>query len=209
MHILAYGFDLENLAFRRFLQANEALMQRHDVILVQNLINAGYELDLNEYLDYTWERQRGGWKSLNFLIDKGLCRGVDSFFNELFVGDLRAESPDFSSPAEVVAVIRGAGGIPVWAHPANSLSKKERLSPQDDESIVAQMVDAGIQGLEVYACHHDEFWTARCLAWADQYDLLITGGSDSHGGFVSRHLGQPEIYLGDLRLGPITELVIS
>jgi predicted metal-dependent phosphoesterase TrpH len=184
-------------------------LERYDDELVQDLINAGYELDFAEYLNYVWDRQRGGWKSLNYLIDKGLCRDVNSFFNELFVGDLRADFPAFSSPAEVVAVIRGAGGIPVWAHPANSLSKQAHFDLEDDESIVSQMVDAGIQGLEVYACHHDEYWTARCLAWSEQYDLLVTGGSDSHGGFVGRHLGQPEIYLDDLRLGPIADRIIK
>ena len=208
MHILAYGFDLDDDPFRCFLQSNEAKLKRYDDDLVQDLIDVGYELDFAEYLDYTWERQRGGWKSLNFLIDKGLCHDVSSFFNELFVGDLSVSFPDFPTPAEVIAVIRGAGGVPVWAHAANSLSKQTRFSPEDDEEIVGHMVDAGIQGLEVFACHHDEEWTARCLSWAEQYDLLITGGSDSHGGFVGRHLGRPEVYLDDLRLGPIEERII-
>jgi hypothetical protein len=208
IHILAYGFELGNEPFCQFLQANKAQLESYNDGLLQKLIDAGYDLDFDEYLEYAWDRHRGGWKSLNFVVDKGFCQDVHGFFNELFVGDLKVTFPDFASPAEVVRIIMGAGGIPVWAHPANSLSKQEQASPDDDESVVAQMVDAGIQGLECYACHHDAGWTNRCLAWAARYNLLITGGSDSHGGFASRQLGQPMIHLDDLRLGPIAERVI-
>ena len=208
MHILAYGFDLTNESLRQFLVANKARLENYDDALLQILIDAGYEIDLAEYDAYSWERRRGGWKSLNFLIDKGFCGDVHGFFDKLFSGDLRVTFPNFPSPAEVVQVIQQAGGIPVWAHPANSLSKNGEHAPEDDEAVVAMMVAAGIEGLECYTCHHDPEWTGRCLAWAARYRLLVTGGSDSHGGFAGRRLGRPEVYWDDLLLGPIAERVI-
>ena len=99
MHILAYGFELDNEPFCQFLQANEAQLESYDDTLAQQLIDAGYDLDFDEYLEYTWDRQRGGWKLLNFVIDKGLCQNVHGFFNKLFVGDLEVTFPDFASPA--------------------------------------------------------------------------------------------------------------
>jgi len=201
IHILGYGFDLTNEPFRLFLQTNETALHGYDDSSIQMLIDAGYSIDYAEYERYTWDRSRGGWKALNFLIDIGLCRDVHSFFGELFTGDLQLTFPDFPPPADVIQHICQAGGISVWAHPGgSSLSKGPRES---SEKVLAQMLEAGIQGIECYACHHDAEWTRRCLEWAERYDLLITGGSDSHGGFVGRRLGRPEVHLNDLRLGPL------
>jgi predicted metal-dependent phosphoesterase TrpH len=208
MHVLAYGYDPACEVFGRFLQENARRLSDYNDELVWMLIDAGYALDYAEYLEYRWDRHRGGWKSLNFLIDKGLCRDVHSFFNELFVEELAVHFPEFPPPAEVVGLILEADGIPVWAHPANSLSKNGQNPPADDEEIVARMVDAGVQGLECFTCHHDDEWTRRCLEWAARYDLLVTGGSDSHGGFVGRQLGRPVVHLDDLRLGGIAERIL-
>jgi 3',5'-nucleoside bisphosphate phosphatase len=209
MHVLAYGFDLDHRPFVDLIEQNEARLQAYDDELVERLVKAGYQLDLDAYRTYTWDRRRGGWKSLNYLIDQGLCRDVHGFFDELFVGDLQVDFPDFPSPEEVIPLIRAAGGRPVWAHPANSLSLNPRYHPQDDEGVLARMVDCGIEGLECYTCYHDGPWTARLLAWADRYGLLVTGGSDSHGGFVGRHLGRPEISFEQLCLGPLVERIIG
>ncbi len=208
VHVLAYGFDPAYEAFARFVAENEKRLRQYDDELVQMLIDAGHQLDYAEYLAYSWDRRRGGWKSLNFLIDKGLCRDVDSFFNELFVDDLEVRFPGFPAPAEVIGVILEAGGTPVWAHPATSLSHNGQYLAADDEETVARMVEAGIRGLECFACHHDQEWTRRCLEWADRYDLLVTGGSDCHGGFAGRRLGQPVVHLDELRLGDLGERIL-
>jgi predicted metal-dependent phosphoesterase TrpH len=209
MHVLAYGYDPDHAPLIDFIQQNEARLQAYDDELLQRLVDAGYDLDLAHYQAYTWDRRRGGWKSLNYLIDQGLCRDVHSFFNELFVGELEADFPDFPTPEEAIPLIREGGGVPVWAHPATSLSRDRRYRPEEDETVVARMVGWGIEGLECYTCHHDDAWTGRLVAWARQYDLLVTGGSDSHGGFAGRHLGRPDIALQQLRLGPLMERIID
>jgi predicted metal-dependent phosphoesterase TrpH len=209
MHVLAYGYDPNHAPLVDFIRQNEARLQAYDDELLQRLVDAGYDLDLADYERYTWDRRRGGWKSLNYLIDRGLCHDVHSYFSELSVGELEVDFPDFPAPEEVIPLIRRAGGVPVWAHPATSLSRDSRYRPEDDERIVAQMVGCGIEGLECYTCHHDDAWTARLVAWARRYDLLVTGGSDSHGGFVGRQLGRPEIFLAQLRLGRLVERIIE
>lgn len=209
IHILAYGYDLDHAPLVDFIHQNEARLRAYDDELLQRLVEAGYDLDLADYEAYTWDRRRGGWKSLNYLIDQGLCRDAHGFFNELFVGELEVDFPNFLAPEEVIPLIREGGGVPVWAHPATALSKDRRYRPEDDERVMAQMVGWGIAGLECYTCHHDDGWTTRMVDWARRYDLLMTGGSDSHGGFVGRQLGRPEISLEQLRLGPLAERIIE
>jgi predicted metal-dependent phosphoesterase TrpH len=209
MHILAYGFDPGHAPLIDFIRQNEGRLHAYDDELLRRLVDAGYDLDLADYEAYTWDRRRGGWKSLNYLIDQGLCRDVHSFFNELFVGELEVDFPDFPAPEEVIPLIREAGGVPVWAHPAPSLSQDCRYRPEDDERVFAEMMARGIEGLECYTCHHDDAWTARLVGWARRYGLLVTGGSDSHGGFVGRQLGRPKILLEQLRLGTLAERIIE
>jgi predicted metal-dependent phosphoesterase TrpH len=141
-----------------------------------------------------WVRQ-----SLNFLIDRGLCTGPRDYFDKL-VAPLPTEWPAFPHPADAIAVIREAGGAPILAHPGASMRRMgisgETLRP---------FLDFGIAGLECYACYHDEATTRLFVDWCDRHGLLITGGSDSHGGFVGRELGVPVVDIADLRLGELAE----
>lgn len=63
---------------------------------------------------------RGGWKSLNFLIDRGFCADGHDFFVNLWP-KMHHHWPDFAHPVEAVATIRAAGGVPILARPGASL----------------------------------------------------------------------------------------
>jgi hypothetical protein len=93
--------------------------------------------------------------------------------------------------------------VPILAHPGGSLRQvgvtEETLRP---------FLDFGIAGLECYAHTHDEATTRLCLDCCSRHDLLITGGSDSHGGFVGRKLRVPVVDTADLRLGELAERMI-
>jgi hypothetical protein len=206
MHVLAYGLDPADRCLVPFLAENETRLREYDDVTVQMLLDAGYRIDLDAYRQYTWDRTRGGWKALNFFIDQGFCRDVASFFGELFAGPLTLSFPAFPPVEEVICAIQGAGAVPVWAHPGESL--RDQSASQANEAL-ARMVRAGLQGIECYSCHHGHVWTRRCLAWAQSCDLLVTGGSDSHGSFAGRQLGHPSIVLSDLRLGPLADLISS
>lgn len=79
------------------------------------------------------------------------------------------------APTEAVRIIRAAGGVPVIAHPA------ARGQATMDERVIAQLVDAGLMGLEVE--HRDnppeaQEWLRR---QARLHGLITTGSSDWHG----------------------------
>lgn len=76
------------------------------------------------------------------------------------------------SPQEAVEIIVRAGGIPVLAHPGWGVQ---------DEMIPA-LVDAGLEGLEVYYPDHTPAMVNRYLEIARRHGLLVTGGTDFHGG---------------------------
>jgi predicted metal-dependent phosphoesterase TrpH len=74
-------------------------------------------------------------------------------------------------PAEIIRVIRAAGGVPVLAHPV--YLKRDEL--------IEHFVSDGLAGLEVYHSGHSPEQVRHYERIADRYHLLRTGGSDYHG----------------------------
>ena len=202
-HLLAYGIDAGDATLGDFVQANNTRLLGASDDAVGMLVEAGFSISSDDYSSYTWDRRRGGWKALNYLIDRGFCQDVRSYFGELFVGELAHPQAHFPPPEEVIATARDAGGAVILAHPGtpfyNGLAD-ERLD---------ELVDMGLQGLECHSMHHDKADTRRFLDYCHSRDLLITGGSDCHGGLVQRSLGIPPVFARDVRLGQLEEALIA
>jgi len=202
-HVLAYGFDIGDPGLAALLLENRAKLDQQNDDIVHRLIAVGHGIDPDDYAAYEYDHARGGWKVLNFLIDRGFCTGPRDYFDKL-VNPLPTEWPTFPHPADAAAVIREAGGAPILAHPVASM---RRMGITDET--LRSFVDFGIAGLECYSQYHDEATTRSLVDWCDRHDLLITGGSDSHGGFVGRELGVPVVDIADLRLGELHTLPVS
>jgi predicted metal-dependent phosphoesterase TrpH len=211
-HVLAYGFDIQSPVLTALLQDNAAKLAKNGDDDVYYLAASGSAIDLDEYAAYTYDRTRGGWRALNFLIDRGLCIDVRDYFHNL-APHIPVKQPSFPHPAEAIAVIRQAGGVPVLAHPGVSLRRAaectQRSSMGITEEALDPFLDFGIAGLECYSHYHDETSTRFFLDWCNRHGLLITGGSDCHGGFVGRELGVPVVDVADLRLGELEERIVS
>lgn len=72
--------------------------------------------------------------------------------------------------SEAIGLIHGAGGVAVIGHPAHS--KLVHLIPL--------LVQAGLDGVEVYYPFHTPEQQAELLEMAARYNLVVTGGSDFH-----------------------------
>jgi len=200
-HLLAYGCDLENEALTELVAANNALLAGSSDEAIHLLAGTGQPVSLDAYARYAWDRRRGGWKGLNYLIDQGICSDVHAYFR-LFdeTGHPQAEFP---SVEEVVNCVHQASGVVVLAHPGASFyngADQERLD---------LLVEMGIGGLECFSFHHDEGATRGYLQYCRSRKLLVTGGSDCHGGFAGRSIGVPPVFAEDLRLGRLEDSVLA
>lgn len=88
---------------------------------------------------------------------------------------------------QVIASIHAAGGMAVLAHPARYTKSPEVLIPA--------AVKAGIDGVEAYYCYaNPEVWepsmrqTQRVKSMANQFHLLKTAGTDTHGRNILRRI---------------------
>jgi 3',5'-nucleoside bisphosphate phosphatase len=201
-HILGYGIDPANAALHRLIDSNSLQEQAAELECIRILQRDNFPVDPAAYEAYKNNRARGGWKGLNYLIDQGICTDVDDFFGRLFDKNRPLPFPMYPKPEEVFSIIRSAGGTPILAHPgANWLSITEE--------VLDDFKQAGLRGLECYTSYHNHDMTQRFLKWCRHHDLLITGGSDCHGDYVSnRKLGVPSIDLTDLRLEELEKAII-
>lgn len=108
-------------------------------------------------------------------FDKFLAEGGAAYVQKLAV-----------SPQECVQMLKAAGGLAVLAHPKLVRFPKDKTI----RDLLGDLKDAGLVGLECYYSLHSDEETAMYLELAREYGLLVTGGSDFHGG------NKPEISVG-------------
>lgn len=84
----------------------------------------------------------------------------------------------FLSPFQVISLINKSGGIPILAHPGKLIPQ---LLERHSKSILEQLIDCGLQGIEAFYPSHTQSETNKLLNLANKYNLLVTGGTDYHG----------------------------
>jgi len=72
---------------------------------------------------------------------------------------------------ETCDLVRQARGVTLWAHPGAPV----------EEARLRQLLEQGVEGIEVYSPMHAEETCAGWLGLARKYALLVSGGSDFHG----------------------------
>ena len=203
LHVQAYGADLMDTHLDELLVSNRRATEEAQFASLELLIDAGFPIQRTAYFSYHNNPARGGWKMLNFLIDTGLCVGLKDLMGRLFNEERRLIEPVYTPTVSVIETILAAGGIPILAHPG---LQRQTLT----DAHIVSLVEAGLRGLECYTPYHDEAITRKFKHFCDDYNLLITGGSDCHGDFVpERRLGVPKVTTRDLRLGEIVDAVVG
>ena len=106
------------------------------------------------------------------LIQAKVCATVDEAFERFLKKHRPAWVPKFKITAiDAIALIHEAGGLAVLAHPGLARS----------DSVIPELIRAGIDGLECYHTKHPPAVVEHYVKVAEENGLLITGGSDCHG----------------------------
>jgi predicted metal-dependent phosphoesterase TrpH len=84
-----------------------------------------------------------------------------------------------------VQLVREAGGVAVFAHPAAS-----HRGRTVDESVIVRLAEAGLSGLEVDHRDNPPEARERLRLLAADHGLLVTGSSDYHGSGKDNRLGE-------------------
>lgn len=119
------------------------------------------------------------------LVAKGVVPDRDAAFRDLLHDGSRYYVGHYApDPVTAIQLVRGAGGVPVLAHPFAM-----RTATVSDE-MVEELAAAGLAGLEAHHRDHDEADVERAVRLADQHGLVVTGSSDYHGTGKLNRLGE-------------------
>jgi predicted metal-dependent phosphoesterase TrpH len=115
------------------------------------------------------------------VVEVGACADEREVFDRYLADGGPADVPKHAvHPVRAVELLRGAGGVVVLAHPA--LFGARDGAQEVPREVVEAMVDAGMAGVEARHPAHDAGAAARWTAIADRLGLVVTAGSDHHGG---------------------------
>ncbi len=175
VHVLGYFFDRDSPVLAAFLEEQRADRVRRVEEMAARLAALGKPIDV---ADLTRRSETRSGRSVGrplvagALVRAGHVADVRQAFDELIGEGRPAYLPHRGRPpADVVAVIREAGGIASLAHPGLL----------GDDPLVVSLAGRGLAAIEAYHGDHNADTTARYLAMAAELGLAVTGGSDYHG----------------------------
>jgi predicted metal-dependent phosphoesterase TrpH len=195
MHMLAYLFDPEEpalLAERELVRDDRVPRARGMVARLQEL---GVPVTWDQVARIAGDGSVGRPHVATALVELGVVPTVNDAFTRDWLGDGgRAHvAKHETDPFEAIRLIKGAGGVAVFAHPA--AAKRGRTVP---EAVIAKMAAAGLDGIEVDHMDHDAEARVRLRGLAAELGLVTTGSSDYHGSRKTCVLGEyttdPEVY---------------
>lgn len=168
-HILGYHFDLAAPNIKALVEQTNQLRDQNTKWQLQQLINAGYDITLEEvyekakystafYKQHLFDVLTGkGYKreDLKHLFKKGgICDRVITYVDA----------------CAAVQAIKADGGVAVIAHPGQSKAYE----------IIPDLVAAGLDGVEKYHPDHCEDDYILIDDLSGRYHLMVTTGSDFH-----------------------------
>jgi len=185
IHILGYLIDYENKKLLKQLDILQKNRIERVYKMVEKLNGLGLEFKAEDVFSAFPGSIVGRLHVARTLLRRGLVTSTQEAFHK-YIGDTcPAYVLGFKlSPSAAIQLIRGAGGIPVLAHPYTIKS----------DTLLLELIKEGIMGLEAYYPEHSQAVTNFYLNLAKENNLLVTGGSDFHGD------GKPGVKLGCLKV---------
>ncbi|MDX3096005.1 PHP domain-containing protein [Streptomyces sp. ME01-24h] len=195
MHMLAYLFDPREPELHRERELVRDDRMPRAQAMVARLREHGVPVTWDRVAEIAGDGAVGRPHIAQALIEAGLVDSIAQAFTPEWIGPggrAYVEKHELD-PFEAVRLVRNAGGVTVFAHPA----ARERGTCVP-ESVIHDLAAAGLDGIEVDHMDHDEPTRAHLRSLAGELGLLITGSSDYHGTRKTVRLGanttDPEVY---------------
>lgn len=173
IHILGYFFDHRDRGLQEYLAFFRQERRKRAERIVEKLNGLRVPLTITSVLDQAGTGSVGRPHIANALLEEGLTGTYhEAFYKYIGFGKPAYEKKYLVSPRDAIAMIAKAGGLSFLAHPANTI----------DEKLLLELINAGIDGIEVVHPSHSPERIAHYTGIVGEYFLLASGGSDFHGG---------------------------
>jgi predicted metal-dependent phosphoesterase TrpH len=188
IHLLGYDFDPDHPGLTaeldRVLDGRGNRLPR----LLDRLRELGVDLTMDEVLEHAPSATESGRPHVaDAMVAKGYVSDRTEAFDRYLADGGIAHIARYSAPLyDAVRLLKQAGGKAVVAH-AWARSSRPVMTPE----VFSDLVDLGLDGIEVNHVDHDEKARRELAGIATDLGLVITGSSDYHGTGKSSdfHLG--------------------
>lgn len=172
VHILGYEINSESGYLQERLKYLRTARKQRMLEILERLHGLGIHLTVGTIAEFAQGESIGRPHIAQALVKYGYAANNREAFDRYLGQGSPAYVPRFKlTPEEGIQLVRQAEGVAVLAHPG-----VHRL-----ESGIPAWVKVGLQGIEVRHSEHGPVEEKRCREVAEQYKLLMTGGSDFHG----------------------------
>jgi len=178
LHILGYEIDIENEEIIDKLNWLKSARMTRAVAIVGKLRDVGVDISLNELEEMVGEGSAGRPHIAQLLVDKKVVTDIWQAFSGYLSKGRPAYVPKQKLDLQTaIGLIHAAGGIAVLAHPVSLFY----TTYQQYENHLQEMVNMGLDGLEVYYYSQDWHFREFLMQFLNTRGLIATGGSDFHG----------------------------
>ena len=173
VHILGYFIDYTDHELKATLASLRSSRRQRARSMIAKLKNLDIHIDWERVQEIAGSGSIGRPHIAQAMLEKGYITKL----NEAFTRYIGFKGPAYikrqkTTPAEAVALVIKACGLPVLAHP---------LTVNNPEMLIAELKATGLVGLEVNYNNYTEDEIESLTQLAKKYDLIATGGSDYHG----------------------------
>jgi predicted metal-dependent phosphoesterase TrpH len=184
VHMLAYYIDYQNQAVQDFFELVRRKRAERAEKMVKKLHELGVKIGLDRVRELAQGAATGRPHVAQALVEAGAVKTVDEAFNRYIAYEGPAYFPKMQlSPREAIDFIHKYGGVAVVAHPGT----------YHKDGALYSAISAGVDGIEVWHPDHGDRNVDHYREVATKNGLLMTGGSDCHGGRK-----QGKVYLGSI-----------
>ena len=177
VHVLCYWMDPDDADLQLELRRLREDRFRRGELMVEKLRSLGLPVGFERVRAIAGEATIVRPHIAQAMVEAGVVDTEKEAF-ERYIGDGKPAhvAKHALDPVDAVALIDGAGGVCVLAHPG--MWGDQSSVPED---LIERMAAAGMRGLEVDHPDHTPEMRDRYRALADRLGLVATGGSDCHG----------------------------
>jgi len=184
-HILGYMIDIKNSGFIKF---TEELMRLRDLraeAVFGYLDSKGKGLSEEDVRKFAYGPYIGRPHFASALMARGVVGSVNEAFDDYLSNYMLRDIPRPKADAsETINAIMSAGGAAVLAHPHTLRAKGKRMSNEELDKVLGGLCEMGLCGLECNYFNYKPEQVSEYIDLAKKHDLVVTGGSDYHGGNV-------------------------
>lgn len=186
IHVLGYYASKEHPALKAKLEEFRDFRDTRNVRMAKRLAEEGFSITIEKLAEKFPDSVLTRAHFARYLCETGQLPDTKTAFAK-YLGEnccCFIQRPKIT-PVEAVKLIREAGGLAVLAHPVLCQLDWEEL-----KQMIREMKEAGMCGIEAVYSENTQEDEKNMRKLADEFGLLISGGSDFHG------KNKPDIHLG-------------